>query len=253
MPTTGPIYNLLADRYEGLLKVGLKFPITAMLLAILALLPLWWLATHMETGFMPDMDEGAFVLDYEMPVGTSLAQTDKVMRRVEDVSARHARHLGLHPPDRRRARVSSPPNRYTGDILVSLKPAGQRRPAEEIFEALREELEDEVPELETEFVPLVQDQINDLAGVDSPIEVKVFGPDFAKLRELAEQVGADRREGRRRRGHERPRLPGQSRRRDSARQLADRPRRPDRARHRVPAQRRPLRPGGQHGSRSKTG
>ena len=78
---------------------------------------------------------------------------------------------------------------YTGDILVSLKPAGQRRPAEEIFEALREELKAEVPELETEFVPLVQDQINDLAGVDSPIEVKVFGPDFAKLRELAEQVG----------------------------------------------------------------
>ena len=38
-------------------------------------------------------------------------------------------------------------------------------------------------------MPLVQDQINDLAGVDSPIEVKVFGPDFAKLRELAEQVG----------------------------------------------------------------
>ena len=70
---------------------------------------------------------------------------------------------------------------YTGDILVSLKPAGQRRPAEEIFDALREEIEAEVPELETEFVPLVQDQINDLAGVDSPIEVKVFGPDFAKL------------------------------------------------------------------------
>ncbi len=38
-------------------------------------------------------------------------------------------------------------------------------------------------------MPLVQDQINDLAGVASPIEVKVFGPDFAKLRELAERVG----------------------------------------------------------------
>ena len=38
-------------------------------------------------------------------------------------------------------------------------------------------------------MPLVQDQINDLAGVDSPIEVKVFGPDFATLRTLAEKVG----------------------------------------------------------------
>ena len=32
---------------------------------------------------MPDMDEGAFVLDYFLPAGTSLAETDKVVRRVE--------------------------------------------------------------------------------------------------------------------------------------------------------------------------
>ncbi len=38
-------------------------------------------------------------------------------------------------------------------------------------------------------MPLVQDQINDLAGVARPIEVKVFGPDFATLREIAEKVG----------------------------------------------------------------
>ena len=105
MPTTGPIYNLLADGYERALKVGLRFPKTVMLLALLAVVPGWWLFQHLETGFMPDMDEGAFVLDYNMPVGTSLAQTDKVMRRVEDVLLRHARHLRLHPPDGRRARL----------------------------------------------------------------------------------------------------------------------------------------------------
>jgi CzcA family heavy metal efflux pump len=188
MPTTGPIYNLIADLYEGLLKIGLRFPITAVVLSLLAMVPLWWLATHMETGFMPDMDEGAFVLDYEMPVGTSLAQTDKVLRRVEelliktpDISGyirRTGAELGFFATES-----------YTGDILVSLKPTGQRRPSKEIIDGLREEIEEEIPELETEFVPLIQDQLNDLAGVDSPIEVKIFGPDFATLRELAEKVG----------------------------------------------------------------
>ena len=44
------------------------------------------MARHaLQTGFMPEMDEGAFVLDYNMPVGTSLSQTDKVLRRVEKV------------------------------------------------------------------------------------------------------------------------------------------------------------------------
>ena len=117
MPTTGPIYNRLADVYERALKVGLRFPKTVMLLALFAVVPGWILLhgltiplgkfsieIHLETGFMPDMDEGAFVLDYNMPVGTSLAQTDKVLRRVEDVLLRHARYLRLHPPDGRRAR-----------------------------------------------------------------------------------------------------------------------------------------------------
>ncbi|MGE5755443.1 MAG: efflux RND transporter permease subunit, partial [Planctomycetaceae bacterium] len=62
-------------------------------------------------------------------------------------------------------------------------------PMSEIFDALREELQAEVPELETEFVPLVQDQIGDLAGVEQPIEVKVFGPEPATLRALAAEVG----------------------------------------------------------------
>ncbi len=93
---------------------------------------------------MPDMDEGAFVLDYDMPVGTSLAQTDKVLRRVEEVLMetpdisgyirRTGAELGFFATES-----------YTGDILVSLKPPGQRRPAEEIFDALREEFEEESP------------------------------------------------------------------------------------------------------------
>ena len=189
MPTTGPIYDLLASRYEGLLRVGLRFPRTFVALSLAAVVPLWWLSAHLETGFMPEMDEGAFVLDYQMPVGTSLAQTDKVMRRVEavlldthDISGyirRTGAELGFFATEA-----------YTGDILVSLKDSGDRRPMEEVFDALREEIEEKVPELETEFVPLVLDQIGDLAGVDSPVEVKVFGPDPATLRDLAEKVGA---------------------------------------------------------------
>ena len=82
---------------------------------------------------MPEMDEGALVIDYHMPVGTSLAQTDKVLRRVEAVLAetpdvsgyirRTGAELGFFATES-----------YTGDILVSLKPSGQRRPADEIFD-----------------------------------------------------------------------------------------------------------------------
>ena len=39
------------------------------------------------------------------------------------------------------------------------------------------QLQGEVPELDVELMPLVRDQINDLAGVEAPVEVKIFGPD----------------------------------------------------------------------------
>ncbi len=188
MPTTGPLYNLLANRYEGLLRLGLRWPRFTVLAALLTVVPGWLLFQRLELGFMPEMDEGAIVIDYNMPVGTSLAQTDKVLRRVEsilletdDISGyirRTGAELGLF--------ATEP---YTGDILVSLKPAGQRREASEISESLRERLQHEVPELEVELIPLVQDQIRDLAGVDAPIEVNIFGPDPAVLRSLAEEVG----------------------------------------------------------------
>ena len=249
MPSSGPIYNVLANSYEGMLKVGLRFPRLTVLLALLAVIPGWWLAAHLQTGFMPEMDEGAFVLDYNMPVGTSLSQTDKVLRRVEKVLLdtpdvqgyirRTGAELGFFATES-----------FTGDILVSLKPPGQRRPMEEIFDALREELKASVPELETEFKPLVMDQIDDLAGVQEPIEVKVFGPEPATLRELAAKVGeivekvagvVDVNT------HVRLGNPDIVVRPDSV-QTAQRW--PHRARRGEPAQRRPLRPGSQHGPRA---
>ena len=137
MPTTGPIYNRLADVYERALRACLRYPKTIMSLTLLAVVPGWILLhglsipvgtssikiSPLETGFMPEMDEGAFVLDYNMPVGTSLAQTDKVLRRVEQVLLdtpdvqsyirRTGAELGFFATES-----------YTGDILVSLKPSG---------------------------------------------------------------------------------------------------------------------------------
>ncbi len=110
MPTTGPIYDRLVNGYEFLLRIGLRFPRWTITLALMAVLPGWWLFDHVQTGFMPAMDEGAFVLDYWMPVGTSLAQTDKVLgawkascktpRTCPDTCGEPGRNWAFSPPSR---------------------------------------------------------------------------------------------------------------------------------------------------------
>ncbi|MGA2254220.1 MAG: efflux RND transporter permease subunit, partial [Thermoguttaceae bacterium] len=188
MPSSGPIYRVMANIYERVLRSALRWPRSVLLLALLAVLPGWWLYSRLETSFMPEMDEGAFVLDYFMPPGTSLAKTDEVARRIDKVLAetfdvagylrRTGAENGIYATEA-----------YRGDIEVALKPPGQRRPMDAIFESLEEELKSKVPEARIKLHPLIHDQIDDLNGIESPVEVKIFGPNGAKLRELAEPVG----------------------------------------------------------------
>ena len=70
---------------SGVLRLALRWPRLVVLLALLAVVPGWWFYSRLETGFMPEMDEGAFVLDYFMPAGTSLTETDEVARRIDKI------------------------------------------------------------------------------------------------------------------------------------------------------------------------
>ena len=140
------------------------------------------------TGFLPKADEGGFVIDYLAAAGAGLEDTDRQVREMERVvsatpevasySRRTGSELGLFATAQN-----------TGDILVRLKPRGQRtRSAEEIISDMRPRLHEAAPLAEIEFVQLLQDMLGDLEGAPTPIEVKIFGDDPAVLEHLAEPV-----------------------------------------------------------------
>jgi CzcA family heavy metal efflux pump len=139
-------------------------------------------------GFLPQMDEGGFVVDYLSPPGTALEETDLMVKEVERLvaatpevasfSRRTGAELGLFATQQNK-----------GDILVRLKPAGRRsRSAAQVIDDLRARVHDAAPRLEVEFLQLLQDMIGDLEGNSTPIEVKVFGDDTAVLAAVADQV-----------------------------------------------------------------
>lgn len=144
--------------------------------------------TRVETGFLPEMDEGGFVLDYRLPPGTSLAETNKVVSQIEQVlkgtpevaafSRRTGSQLGFFATD---------PNE--GDILVRLKD-NRSRASNEIVDDLRSQIEERFPQAHAEFVKLLEDVINDLAGDPRPVEVKLFGDDLKTVQRIAIDLGA---------------------------------------------------------------
>jgi Cu/Ag efflux pump CusA len=73
--------------------------------------------------------------------------------------------------------------------MVRLSSRSDRsRSVEDIIASLRERIEEKYPEIRIEFVQVLQDVLNDLAGNPRPIEVKLFGPDYAKLHEIADSL-----------------------------------------------------------------
>jgi len=136
---------------------------------------------------LPEMDEGGFTIDYIMPAGSSLAETNRVVSHVErmlhdipeveSTSRRTGLQLGL-------AAVTEA---NTGDILVKLK-AKRNRDIQEIMAEVRATIKREEPALDVDFIQVLQDMIGDLTSAPQPIEIKLFSQDTRKLEEWAPKV-----------------------------------------------------------------
>ena len=146
------------------------------------------LYARIGTDFLPNMDEGSIILDYWSPPGTSLTDTDGMLREVEKIivslpdvesySRRTGTQLGFFITE---------PNR--GDYVIKLKPKGRRRPVDDVIDDLRSRIAATEPALHTDFGQLLEDDIGDLTGgVPQPIDVKIFGEDQAVLQEKARQA-----------------------------------------------------------------
>ena len=174
--------------YSRTLRPILGRPAIALLLALALAGAGGLLYFSVGSGFLPHADEGGFVVDYRTPAGSALEETDRQLRKVEQVllktpevasiQRRTGSELGL---------FATPQN--SGDVLVRLKPRSERdRASEEIISDLRGKLAEAAPGMEIEFVQLLQDMLGDLEGNPTPIEVKIFGDDADVLADLGEQI-----------------------------------------------------------------
>ncbi|TGE03558.1 efflux RND transporter permease subunit [Hymenobacter fodinae] len=157
------------------------------LLGIVGLLAtLWIVIPRLATGFLPEMDEGAIVLDYNSPPGTSIEETDRMLRQAEKLILRvpevasYTRRTGTQM-----GFFITEPNR--GDYLIRLKTPRQRT-TEEVINDIRRRVEATQPALTIDFGQVIGDMLGDLMSTVQPIEIKIFGPDAATRYRLADQV-----------------------------------------------------------------
>ena len=185
----GPVMRRVLAGHARALGLVVERPWALGVLAAVLLGAGYFAYGGLGTNLLPEMDEGAFILDYIMPAGSSLAATTRVLDHVEKImhetpevditTRRTGLQLGL-------AAVTEA---NTGDISVRLK-AKRSRDIEEIIAEIRGKIKEEEPALDIEFVQVLEDMINDLSNSPEPVQIKLFSTDVALLHELGPKVQA---------------------------------------------------------------
>ncbi len=184
----GGLLDAFVRQYDRVGTRALRRPglFVAAVAAIMVLLgAVAW--SQVQSGFMPRMDEGGFVLDYKAKPGAALEDTNQLLLRVEKIVAAtpevasYSRRTGVQLG-------GGLTEADEGDYFIRLK-GGSRRPIEEVMTDIREKIGAQVPGLEVELIQLMEDLIGDLTAVPQPIEVKLFGDDARSLDAAARTVG----------------------------------------------------------------
>ena len=187
------ILGFFPRQFEKLVRVythALRWCLGHRALVLVLLLPValgtYLLYKNLETGFFPEFDEGGFILDYQLPAGTSLAETSRVSGQIETTlaqtpevaawSRRTGAQLGFDIT-----------TQNMGDISVRLKPS-RGRGINAVMDDIRSHVEGQYPSATVDFHQVLQDQTGDIAGSPSPVQIKIFGPDEPTLETLAGQV-----------------------------------------------------------------
>ena len=189
--TDGAGVDRLAGPYVRALAWTLRRPVPLMVAAVALVVAGAVIQRQMSTGFLPEMDEGAFVLDYFTPGGTALNETDRQLHVVERILARTPEIAGTSRRTGAELGLFAT-ELNTGDLVARLVPRRDRsRSIDAVIDDVRGQIQRAVPRLHIEFVQILSDVINDLAGASRPVEIKLFGDQLEGLEAYARTVGPE--------------------------------------------------------------
>ena len=182
----GAVMRRVLGIYEPAARWALRHAWITLVLCGLVLGAGIFVYTQLQTGFLPDFDEGGFVMDYTALPGTSLEETSRVLDQAEksistnaDVES-YSRRLGtqLGPF------ITEP---YVGDYLIKLKPKRDHS-TEDVLDQMREEFNRRFPTVRWEFHGFLDDLVGDLQMAPDPIQINLFSPDLQWLKNTAPRV-----------------------------------------------------------------
>jgi CzcA family heavy metal efflux pump len=183
----GSFVRSLLRYHERALEWSFQRPLALVAVCAVLILAGYFSYRGLGSDLLPEMDEGAFILDYFTPAGTSLTETnrilehvDQILRRIPEVSIT-SRRTGMQMG------LAAVTEANTGDFTVRLK-TDRSRSIDEVIADAREQIHAAEPSLDMEFTQILQDMIGDLSNSPEPIQIKLFSNDHNLLLTLGPRV-----------------------------------------------------------------
>ncbi len=174
--------------HRRVLEWALAKPLWVGAICGLLVIATWAGYKALGSDLLPRMDEGGFILDYIMPAGSSLAETNRVLDHVEHILRsipeveNTSRRTGLQ------LGYAAVTEANTGDFTVKLR-SRRSRSVWQVMDEVRRRIKTSEPELDVELTQILQDNINDLSNAPEPIQVKLFSNDQRLLTQIGPRVG----------------------------------------------------------------
>ena len=183
----GPLLGRMMVWHRRSLEWSIRRPVWLGLLCVLLIVGSYFAYQELGSDLLPQMDEGAFVLDYVMPAGSSLRSTGTVLDQVEQILHQTPEVTSISRRTGLQMGLAAVTEANTGDFTIKLKNS-RKRGIDEVMADVRQQIKTQVPQLDVEFTQVLQDNIGDLSNAPEPIQIKLFSQDPALLNVLAPRV-----------------------------------------------------------------
>ena len=173
--------------YRPALETCLGHPLVVAVVTLLVAAPMIVFGLRIGSDFMPQLDEGAFLLQTVLPAEAALDEVDRLNHRVEDVLREVPEVEDVVRRTGRAERTEDPMPHTVSDVLVVLK-GDRSRELASIEADMRERL-DGMPGIAVLFTTPLGMRIDEgLGGTPADLSVRIFGPDLDELSRLAERA-----------------------------------------------------------------
>jgi len=186
-----PVVAFFENGIQKLFTKAYKFPRVSLLIAFSFMALTFFSAKYLGNEFLPELDEGALWVKAQLPMSASLTQSKQISDKMTETLRKFPEVNHTLAQIGRTNDGTDPKGFFNVEIAVDLKPKSEWPKGvttENLIDSMNVQLV-KYPGLLLNYSQPIRDNVEEaVAGVPASLAVKIFGPNFDTLDNLANKV-----------------------------------------------------------------